>query len=124
MKVYADIFKALADETRLIIFSLLLNYDELCVCDVEGILQISQSKASRHLRYLKNAGLVDDRREGLWVYYKVANRSKNPSAAVIAVTGELIASLVDDKLKARVTTWFEKEKNIGSTCEVTAKGRC
>jgi ArsR family transcriptional regulator, arsenate/arsenite/antimonite-responsive transcriptional repressor len=46
--------------------------EELCVCDIMGALGITQSKASRHLRYLFNAGLVTDRREGLWMYYRIS----------------------------------------------------
>ena len=64
-------FKALADETRLRILNLLVR-GELCVCDIMKILAIGQSKASRHLAYLKNAGLVTDRREGLWMHYSLA----------------------------------------------------
>jgi ArsR family transcriptional regulator len=56
------------------ILTLLLRHGELCVCEIEGLLEVSQSTASRHLRYLLNAGLVEDRREGLWVYYRVADR--------------------------------------------------
>jgi ArsR family transcriptional regulator len=50
----------------------MLRHGELCVCEVERVWNISQSRASRHLRYLLNAGVVEDRREGLWVYYRVA----------------------------------------------------
>lgn len=67
----ARVFKALGDETRLRIVHLLARRGELCVCDVESILEISQSKASRHLGYLKNASLVEDRRDGTWVYYRL-----------------------------------------------------
>ena len=63
-----DVLKSLSDETRLRILNLL--YDrELCVCDVMETLQISQAKASRHLIYLKNAGLVKDRKHAQWAYY-------------------------------------------------------
>jgi len=64
-------FKALADETRLRILGLLLSEGELCVCNIMAALQIPQSTASRHMAYLRNSGWVDDRRMGLWVYYKV-----------------------------------------------------
>lgn len=60
--------KALSDETRLRILNLLYE-KELCVCDIMEALQISQAKASRHLIYLKNAGLVKDRKHAQWVYY-------------------------------------------------------
>lgn len=63
-----QLLKALADETRLRILNLLVR-GELCVCDIMKILEIGQSKASRHLVYLRNAGFVTDRRVGTWKYY-------------------------------------------------------
>ncbi len=71
MRETAALFKAMGDETRLRMIWLLLNHRELCVCDFMEVLQITQSKASRHLRSLFHAGLVNDRREGLWVYYSL-----------------------------------------------------
>lgn len=67
----AELFKALADETRLRILNLLVR-GELCVCDIMAVLAIGQSKASRHLACLRNAGLVNDRREGVWMHYSLA----------------------------------------------------
>ena len=66
-----QVFKALADETRLRILNLLCRR-ELCVCQIVEVLGIGQSKASRHLATLRHAGLVTDRREGLWMYYSLA----------------------------------------------------
>ena len=71
MQNSAELFKALADETRLRILNL-LAHGELCVCDIMSVLEIGQSKASRHLAYLRNAGLVDDRRNGAWMYYSLS----------------------------------------------------
>src|SRR5919198_665548 len=65
------LFKALADATRLRILGLLLT-GEVCVCHIHESLRVSQPKASRHLAYLRRAGLVDTRREGLWIYYRLA----------------------------------------------------
>jgi ArsR family transcriptional regulator len=65
------LFKALADVTRLRILGLLLT-GEVCVCHIHQSLKISQPKASRHLAYLRRAGLVETRRDGLWVYYRMA----------------------------------------------------
>ena len=65
-------FKALADETRLRILHLLTLRKEMCVCDIVDILGIGQSKISRHLAYLRNAGLVANRKEGLWKHYSLA----------------------------------------------------
>lgn len=66
------LFKALADATRLRILGLLLS-GEVCVCHIHESLKIPQSKASRHLAYLRSAGLVATRREGLWVHYRLAD---------------------------------------------------
>src|SRR4051812_33612851 len=64
-------FKALADATRLRILGLLLT-GEVCVCHIHESLRITQPKASRHLAYLRRAGLVEARREGLWMHYRIA----------------------------------------------------
>jgi ArsR family transcriptional regulator, arsenate/arsenite/antimonite-responsive transcriptional repressor len=66
-----QLFKGLTDQTRLRILNLLLH-DELCVCDIQYVLGSAQPNVSRHLTYLKNAGLVLDRREGTRVYYRLA----------------------------------------------------
>ena len=65
------LFKALADPTRLRILGLLLT-GEVCVCHIHESLRIGQPKASRHLAYLRRAGLVDTRRDGLWIHYRLA----------------------------------------------------
>lgn len=71
MKEMEQIFKALADTTRLRILNLLLH-GELCVCDIQSVLDSPQPNVSRHLTYLRNAGLVQDRREGPRMYYSLA----------------------------------------------------
>jgi len=75
------LFKALADSTRLRILRLLMA-GEVCVCDIHDTLKIPQAKASRHLAYLRRAGLVTTRREGLWVRYSLA-KSADPVIATI-----------------------------------------
>ena len=70
MQQYVDLFKALADETRLRIV-VLLSEKELCVCQIESSLVLSQVKVSRHLTILRYAGLVRCRKEGTWVYYSL-----------------------------------------------------
>ena len=67
-----SLFKALADATRLRILGLLLS-GEVCVCDIHESLKIPQPKASRHLAYLRRAGLVEARREGTWMHYRLAD---------------------------------------------------
>jgi ArsR family transcriptional regulator len=64
-------FRAFSDRTRLRILHLLAG-GELCVCDLVRVLRVPQPTASRHLAYLRRAGLVLTRREGLWSYYRLA----------------------------------------------------
>ncbi len=66
-----QLFRALADTTRLRILGLLLT-GEVCVCHIHESLRIPQPKASRHLAYLRREGLVETRRDGLWVHYRLA----------------------------------------------------
>ncbi len=70
MKELSSIFKALSDETRLRIVKLLEN-GELCVCHIVAAVDMSQSRISFHLKILKDAGLVKDRREGRWMRYRL-----------------------------------------------------
>ncbi|WP_370318048.1 metalloregulator ArsR/SmtB family transcription factor [Pusillimonas sp. NJUB218] len=65
-------FKCMSDETRARIMLLLAAEGELCVCDLTVALDEGQSKVSRHLAQLRNCGLLEDRRDGQWVYYRVA----------------------------------------------------
>lgn len=67
----AELFSALADKTRLRLLNLLLE-GELCVCDLMRVLKEPQSKISRHLGYLRRAGLVEARRQGFWMYYRLS----------------------------------------------------
>ncbi len=64
------VFKALADETRLRILKL-LDQGELCVCDIVAALDMVQPKVSFHLRILKEAGLIKDRKQGRWIHYRL-----------------------------------------------------
>lgn len=72
MRETTNLLKALTDETRLRILAL-LGQGELCVCDLMAVLQLPQSTVSRHLALLKSAGWVIDRRQGLWMYYRLAD---------------------------------------------------
>src|SRR3989442_14177814 len=69
----ARLFKALGDETRLRVVAL-LSHGELCVCHIEAALALTQPTASRHLGVLRAAGIVDTRRAGTWVYYRLADQ--------------------------------------------------
>jgi len=80
------VFNALADETRLRILNL-LHEGELCVCDVMRVLNVPQSKVSRHLAYLRRAGLVKARKEGLWMHYRLSKPSIKTFSAVMDALG-------------------------------------
>jgi len=84
-----QLFSALADDTRLRILALVAG-GEICVCHIHGALGIPQPKASRHLAYLRRAGLVAGRRDGLWVHYRL---SVPEDAALASVLGATIGAL-------------------------------
>jgi ArsR family transcriptional regulator, arsenate/arsenite/antimonite-responsive transcriptional repressor len=89
----SELFKTLGDETRLRIFNLLLD-GELCVCDIESALRVSQVNASRHLAKMKSSGLLQSRKNAQWVYY-----SMNKDFA--AKHEALIESLKDEMKKVQ-----------------------
>ena len=92
-----DAFKALADRTRLRILALLGN-NEVCVCHLHDTLGLPQPTVSRHLAYLRESGLVEARRQGVWMYYRLAT-PKSPvmhqvvQAALHALTHAEITSI-------------------------------
>jgi ArsR family transcriptional regulator len=83
------LFKALADRTRLRLIGL-IGDSEVCVCFFVAILKISQPKISRHLAYLRRAGIVNARREGKWMHYRLA---EPPDAHAARIFREVRAAL-------------------------------
>src|SRR3989337_1380977 len=67
----SQIFKACADESRLRILHLIFENEEMCISDLEKILEFTQTKTSRHLTYLKNSGILTFRRHNHWVLYAI-----------------------------------------------------
>ena len=67
----SQIFKACADESRLRILHLIFINGEMCITDLEKILDFTQAKTSRHLIYLKNSGILSHRRYNHWVFYQI-----------------------------------------------------
>ena len=111
MRDLAATFKALSDETRLRMLWLLMSHAELCVCDFMVVLGISQSKASRHLRTLFRAGLVEDRRDGLWNHYKL-RRSTNDlvSTQLRALRKALVTRDESRALLESLETWLASKQ--------------
>lgn len=102
--------KALADETRVRIVAL-LAHGELCVCHIEAAIGASQSVTSRHLGILRAADIVTTRRNGQWVYYRLALQTDPTCAQLLA---SMVQQFTDDremsKLVARVT------RSVGPAC--------
>jgi ArsR family transcriptional regulator len=99
-----DLFQALADRTRLRVLNLLAG-GEICVCYFVEILGESQPKVSRHLAYLRRAGLVDARRDGKWMHYRLVRPSDAQVARVLETT---IESLANDKQMQRDRVALER----------------
>jgi ArsR family transcriptional regulator len=93
MKMFVKIMKALADPNRVKIVKL-LQQKEMCVCELQGALRISQPAVSKHLKVLEEAGLVVFRKEGLWVNYSLSEGRGSPYAA--SLLGNLRHWLDDD----------------------------
>jgi ArsR family transcriptional regulator, arsenate/arsenite/antimonite-responsive transcriptional repressor len=79
------LFAALADRTRLRLLNL-MNGREVCVCYFVEILKQSQPKVSRHLAYLRKAGIVEARREGKWMHYRIERPADAGAAAILDST--------------------------------------
>jgi len=96
-----DVFKALADKTRLRILGLLGN-NEVCVCHIHDTLSLPQPTVSRHLAYLRRSGLVDTRRDGVWMHYKI-------SPSLDPVIRGVVAAAVDALKKVPAATQDQKQ---------------
>ena len=92
----AEVYRALADETRLRILALLRG-GEVCVCHIHGGLRLPQPTISRHLAYLRKTGLVEARRQGVWMYYRLA-------APASPVVRQVLDSALHALSHAEVTT--------------------
>ncbi len=102
MRELARIFKALSDETRLRILGLLLDR-ECCVCEVMQALDISQTRASRNLNILYDAGLLRQRKDGLWSLYSIDQEGMGED-----FTG--LVKAVEKALKGNPAVALDREK--------------
>ncbi len=107
MKKLAIIFKALSDETRVHMLALLLMNKELCVCDFMNLLEISQSKASRHLRYMLHAGLLDDKREAVWVHYRISKNLSKDAIILLSSLKKIFNDPAFKKVKSRCKQYLK-----------------
>ena len=109
-----QLFKILADETRLGIVLLLSELGELCVCDLCTALDQSQPKISRHLALLRESGLLLDRKQGKWVHYRLSPHIPAWAAKIIEQTR--LSQLDDVQAIAR--------KLAAANCSAEGKASC
>lgn len=117
IKEFARFFKALSDETRLKMLILLLNNKELCVCDFMNVLGISQSKASRHLRYLFNIGLFQERREQVWIYYRISEEISKDKLILLESLKNILSNECYIELETRLNEWLKEKAKIQTYCK-------
>lgn len=104
------ILKALNEEIRLRMIGLILM-EELCVCDIEEVLEISQANASRHLTKLKTAGILSSRKNAQWVYYDISKKFKDTHGELLeAIAGE-IKKMPDFKNDNKALAALKKRKS-------------
>jgi len=111
MEKFTKIFRALSDENRLRIYLLLMK-GELCVCELVNILNIEQSRISHGLRILKEAGLVNNQREGKWIVYS-ANPKMLKNRIIQGIKHEVVSPAKDLKNFAKC-----KKEKVREKCEV------
>lgn len=106
MRDFIKVMKALSDPNRVRIVKM-LQHKLMCVCEVQEALQISQSSVSKHLKILEEAGLVDFKKDGLWVNYYLTDGRKSPYVA--ALMGNLRHWLEDEP---EITKLIKRIPNI------------
>jgi|SRR5208282_2031620 len=108
MNALVNVFKALSDETRLRTLKLLED-GELCVCDIVAALDMVQPKVSFHLKILKDAGLVKDRKQGKWIHYSIHDSDMFKRFLIHSVLEKISSESVRED--QRRLNEFRKKKN-------------
>jgi ArsR family transcriptional regulator len=109
-----ELYRALADPTRLRCLVLLQREGELCVCELTHALGESQPKISRHLAQLREAGIVADRRQGVWIHYRLHPELPDWAVEILAATAEAAVDqspFCDDR-----TALHEMPNRPGASC--------
>jgi len=121
----ASILRALSDETRLRIVGILLSADErLCVCEIMDALNEFQYNVSRHLKELKMAGLLKERKEGRWIYYSLAEPADEFQRLLFTAVKSIPQELLQEdrkRLEARLSLREGDKCVVGLSSEQWAK---
>lgn len=102
MRSFIKVMKALSDPNRVKIVKM-LQQRALCVCEIQAALEIAQPTVSSHLRLLEDAGLVNSRKDGLWVIYRLSDGGSGPYCA---------------PLLGHLAGWLEDDPEIGKIMEI------
>ena len=115
MRAMMDMLKALADESRLRALCALRG-GELCVCQLIALLDLAPSTVSKHLTILRSARLVESRKDGRWMYYRLSREFRAPSA------GKILALLCKDT--AKTPRMIEDRKKLKRICSEDMEKLC
>ncbi len=122
MNDLVTIFKALSDETRLRIIKL-LEHGELCVCDITAALDMVQPKVSFHLSALKDAGFIQDRKQGKWIHYSLNDKDLFRRMLILSACERMPGSAVAAD-KKRLTAFLGEKERAGKVVPIRSKVRC
>lgn len=116
LKIYLKVVKALSDRSRIKIIKM-LQAREMCVCELQTAMELTQPSVSKHLRVLEEAGLVESRKSGMWVNYRLADTAD---------------SIYADHMQSILREWLNDDKEIqkivhlastADRCEITSRCR-
>lgn len=119
MRDLETLFKALAEETRLRILALVFRHGPVCVCEVEALLGVTQSKASRHLRYMANAGVLEADRDGVTMNYRLPARPSPELSALLVLLRGLMAGRDTGDDRAQAATLVQMRVGRGAANAAT-----
>lgn len=108
-------FKQLADETRLRALLLITQEEELCVCELMAALDESQPKISRHLAQLRKTGLLEDRRQGQWIFYRLSPQLPEWCRVVLSTTASANADYLQ-QAKTQLADMGDRPERLKSCC--------
>ncbi len=118
MHKIVDLLKSLSDETRLRSMCLIVNYGELCVCELSWALDLSQPKISRHLARMRTEGILDTRRDGQWVLYSL---NADIAPGIRAIVESIVAQ---DSLRSQYKQDSERLDAMKDRPRVSCVGSC
>ncbi len=122
MDISIKILKALSDKNRLRIFLALRIYDELCACEITELLQVSGATVSKHLNILVNANILNSRKDGRWVYYKINNKDKKLEGIFEWIENQM--GNTDEILEDKISLQKIKECNPEDICRKQRGSKC